>query len=110
MFFIGLASYYCRFVKEFASIAEPLNCLTRKNTHFQWHAEHQAAFDRLMHCLTTAPVLSYPLDHGGMILDTDTSNTGIRAFLSQMQDGVERLLALGSCRLTKTEQTYCTTR
>ncbi|KAG1957273.1 thy-1 membrane glycoprotein [Pimephales promelas] len=108
--FIGLASYYRRFVKDFASIAEPLHNLTKKNAHFQWHAEHQAAFDTLKHHLTTAPVLGYPLDHGEMILDTNASDTGIGAVLSQMQGGTERVLAYGSRKLTKAEQNYCTTR
>ncbi|KAG1925231.1 thy-1 membrane glycoprotein [Pimephales promelas] len=108
--FIGLASYYRRFVKDFASIAEPLHNLTKKNAHFQWHAEHQAAFDTLKHHLTTAPVLGYPLDHGEMILDTDASDTGTGAVLSQMQGGTERVLAYGSRKLTKAEQNYCTTR
>uniref|UniRef100_A0AAV2K8I4 RNA-directed DNA polymerase n=1 Tax=Knipowitschia caucasica TaxID=637954 RepID=A0AAV2K8I4_KNICA len=98
------------FVKDFASIAEPLHNLTKKNAHFQWHAEHQAAFDTLKHRLTTAPVLGYPLDHGEMILDTDASDTGIGAVLSQMQGGTERVLAYGSRKLAKAEQNYCTTR
>ncbi|CAI5656958.1 unnamed protein product [Oreochromis niloticus] len=94
--FIGLASYCRWFVKDFASIAEPLHTLTKKNAHFQWHAEHQAAFDKLKCRLTSAPVLGYPIDHGEMILDNDDSDTGIGAVLSQMQQGVERVLAYGS--------------
>ncbi|KAG1929325.1 hypothetical protein F2P79_022982 [Pimephales promelas] len=94
--FIGLASYCRRFVKDFASIAKPLHNLDKKNAHFQWHAENQAAFDTLKHHLTTVPVLGYPLDHGGMILDTDNSDTGIGAVLSQMQGGTERVSAYGS--------------
>ena len=108
--FIGLASYYRRFVKDFATIAEPLHNLTKKNAHFQWSTEHQSAFDTLKHCLTTAPILGYPLDQGEMILDTDASDTGIGAVLSQMQDGAERVLAYGSRKLAKAEQNYCTTR
>lgn len=108
--FIGLTSYYRRFVKDFASIAEPLHNLTKKKAHFQWHAEHQAAFNTLKLRLTTAPVLGYPLDHGEMILDTDASDTGIGAVLSQMQDGAERVLAYGSRKLAKPERNYCTTR
>eukprot|EP00064_Thunnus_orientalis_P001978 superscaffoldBa00000136_g1982 len=62
--FIGLASYYRRFVKDFATMAEPLHALTKKYARFQWTTECQAAFDRLKHLLTTAPVLDYPLDQG----------------------------------------------
>lgn len=108
--FIGLASYYRRFVKDFASIAEPLHSLTKKNALFQWRAEHQAAFDTLKHFLTTAPVLGYPLDDGEMILDTDACDTGVGAVLSQIQDGAERVLAYGNRKLSRAEQNYCTTR
>uniref|UniRef100_A0A8C7WS97 Reverse transcriptase RNase H-like domain-containing protein n=1 Tax=Oryzias sinensis TaxID=183150 RepID=A0A8C7WS97_9TELE len=108
--FIGLASYYRRFVKDFAAIAEPLHNLTKKNARFHWQAEHQASYETLKPRLTTAPVLGYPLDNGEMILDTDASNTGHGAILSQVQDGAERVLAYGSRKLAKTEQNYCTTR
>ncbi|KAJ8346760.1 hypothetical protein SKAU_G00281610 [Synaphobranchus kaupii] len=108
--FIGLASYYRRFVRDFASIAEPLHALTKKHARFQWTEKCQAAFNKLKRLLTTAPVLGYPLDQGNMILDTDASDVGIGAVLSQVQQGSERVLAYGSHKLSKTEQNYCTTR
>jgi hypothetical protein len=75
--FVGLASYYRRFVKDFASIAEPLHALTKKHAQFRWSEECQAAFNELKGLLTTAPILGYPLDQGNMILDTDASDVGI---------------------------------
>ena len=108
--FIGLASYYRRFVEDFATIAEPLHNLTKKYARFQWTSECQEAFDGLKQRLTTTPVLGYPLDEGNMLLDTDASDTGIGAVLSQVQQGRERVLAYGSRKLSKTEQNYCTTR
>ena len=108
--FVGLASYYRRFVKDFASIAEPLHALTKKHAQFRWSEECQAAFNELKGLLTTAPILGYPLDQGNMILDTYASDVGIGAVLSQVQQGVERVLTYGSCKLSTTEQNYCTTR
>ncbi|XP_062374552.1 uncharacterized protein LOC134062534 isoform X1 [Sardina pilchardus] len=108
--FIGLASYYRRFVQNFATIAEPLHNLTKKYARFQWTSECQEAFNKLKQLLTTTPVLGYPLDEGNMILDTDASDTGVGAVLSQLQQGRERVLAYGSRKLSKTEQNYCTTR
>ena len=108
--FVGLASYYRRFVKDFASIAEPLHALTKKHAQFRWSEECQAAFNELRGLLTSAPILGYPLDQGNMILDTDASDVGIGAVLSQVQQGVERVLAYGSRKLSTTEQNYCTTR
>ncbi|XP_061754270.1 uncharacterized protein LOC133551511 isoform X2 [Nerophis ophidion] len=108
--FVGLASYYRRFIKNFACIAEPLHALTKKHVQFHWSEECQLAFDDLKSRLITAPILGYPLDKGDMILDTDASDVGIGAVLSQVQQGVERVLAYGSRKLSKTEQNYCTTR
>uniref|UniRef100_A0A3B1IQI2 Gypsy retrotransposon integrase-like protein 1 n=1 Tax=Astyanax mexicanus TaxID=7994 RepID=A0A3B1IQI2_ASTMX len=108
--FVGLAAYYRRFVQDFATIAKPLHELTKKHVRFQWTPECQAAFEELKSSLTSTPVLGYPRDHGNLILDTDASNFGIGAVLSQVQDGAERVLAYGSRRLSSTEQNYCTTR
>ncbi|KAL6458845.1 hypothetical protein MHYP_G00323170 [Metynnis hypsauchen] len=108
--FVGLAAYYRRFVPDFATIAKPLHELTKKNARFRWTPECQDAFETLKSSLTTTPVLGYPCDSGDLILDTDASNFGIGAVLSQMQDGAERVLAYGSRRLSSTEQNYCTTR
>lgn len=57
--YIGLASYYWRFVQYFPSIAKPLHNLAKKNACYQWHAEDQAAFDKLKlkYRLTLAPIL-----------------------------------------------------
>ncbi|KAL7883473.1 hypothetical protein SRHO_G00011310 [Serrasalmus rhombeus] len=108
--FVGLASYYRRFVKDFAAVAQPLHALTRKYARFQWTVECQEAFEELKNRLTSAPVLGYPLDTGNIILDTDASDFGIGAVLSQVQNDEERVLAYGSRRLSQTEQNYCTTR
>ena len=42
------------------------------------------------------------------ILDTDGSQTGIGAVLSQIQDGDERVIAYASRSLNKSQQKYCT--
>lgn len=48
--------------------------------------QDQQAFDKEL--LTSAPILVYPMVSGDLILDTDTSNFGIGAVLSQMQQRV----------------------
>ena len=96
-------------VKVFASVAELLHALIKKNARFQCTETCQAAFNKLKCLLTTAPVLGYPLYQGNMILDTDASDVGIGAVLSQVQQGTEWVLAYGSCKLSNTEQNYCTT-
>ena len=70
----------------------------------------QNAFERLRHCLTTAPVFAHPDFTKPFILDTDASGTAIGAVLSQVQDGREKVIAFARRSLTKTERKYCVTR
>ena len=109
--FLGLANYYRRFVKDFALISKPLQRLTEKYAPFEWTIGCQNAFDELRKRLVSSPVLAYP-DYGRrFILDTDASDVGIGAVLSQVSDcGSERVIAYASRLLTRPEQRYCVTR
>ena len=107
--FLGLAGYYRRFIPDFSTVASPLTNLTRKRTKYVWTPVHQAAFNKLKQLLTTAPILAYPDNHSEFILDTDASNTGIGAVLSQIQNGEERVVAYASRTLNKHQIKYCTT-
>jgi hypothetical protein len=56
--FLGLAGYYCRFIKEFSKIAKPMTQLLEKGKEFKWSEECQASFEELRKRLTSAPVLT----------------------------------------------------
>jgi len=58
--FFGLASYYRKFVQNFASNAEPLSALTKKGVRFSWSPEAQQAFERLKRALAETVTLAYP--------------------------------------------------
>jgi len=108
--FLGLASYYRRFVPSFAALASPLHALSAKNQRFNWTEECEGAFMHLKRALTTSPILAMPVDGDSFILDTDACDFSIGAVLSQVQDGVERVIAYASRSLSKTEKNYCVTR
>eukprot|EP00731_Ephydatia_muelleri_P009815 Em0005g401a len=105
--FLGLANYYRRFIKSFALIAKPLQYLTEKNAPFEWTAACQKSFDDLRKCLTSAPILAYPDHSKPFLLDTDASDVGIGAVLSQIPESV---IAYASRSLSRQEQKYCVTR
>ena len=108
--FLGMCSYYRRFIRDFASEAKPLHCLTEKGRKFLWTKEAQIAFETLRNRLITAPILALPDITKRFILDTDASNNAIGAVLSQEIDGRERVIAYASRTLTKAERKYCVTR
>ncbi|KAJ8351912.1 hypothetical protein SKAU_G00233880 [Synaphobranchus kaupii] len=108
--FLGLASYYRRFVRDFATLASPLHHLTDKCRPFVWQEGQSMAFDQLRVALTEAPVLAYPDAQRPFIVDTNASNTGVGAVLSQMDEDGERVVAYYSRALGKAERNYCVTR
>ncbi|MEL7308647.1 MAG: ribonuclease H family protein, partial [Pseudomonadota bacterium] len=57
-----------------------------------------------------APILTLPSKHGKYVLDTDASHGAIGAVLSQVQNGVEKVIAYASNKLTKSQKSYCITR
>ena len=53
--FLGLASYYRKYVKGFSKIASPLTELTRKDVKFVWSETCERSFQELKKRLVTAP-------------------------------------------------------
>lgn len=108
--FLGLCSYYRRFIQNFAAVAKPLHRLTEKGRKFLWNKEAQEAFEVLRNKLITGPILALPDITKPFVLDTDASNEAIGAVLSQNIDGTERVIAYASRTLTKSEKKSCVTR
>ena len=108
--FIGLCSYYRRFIHDFAVVAQPLHFLTRKNVPFCWTDECQQAFEELKRRLVSSPILALPADEGQYILDTDASAYAIGAVLSQVQEGQEKVISYASRLLSTAERNYNVTR
>ena len=107
--FLGLASWYRRFIHNFATIAAPLTALTRKNARWKWGDPEQTAFDQLKRTLTTAPVLACPDFGRQFVLQTDASATGLGAVLTQYFPEGERVIAYASRTLQPAERNYSAT-
>ncbi|GBN88600.1 Retrovirus-related Pol polyprotein from transposon 297 [Araneus ventricosus] len=108
--FLGLSTYYRRFVKNFSTIARPLHKLTEAKSNFNWTEECEKSFNSLKQALTSSPILTFPRNDKDFILDTDASNEGIGAVLSQIIVNEERVIAYFSKSLGKPERNYCVTR
>jgi hypothetical protein len=103
--FRGLCTYYRRFIPGFANIAKPLTKLTEPKKTFKWTSEVEAAFKTLKESLCTALILAYIQPGERFIVDTDATNVGIGGVLSQVQDGMKRVIAYYSKMLNKAETT-----
>ncbi|KAL5509240.1 hypothetical protein EMCRGX_G004577 [Ephydatia muelleri] len=108
--FLGLVGYYRKFVSNFAATAKPLYRLTERGREFIWTTECEAAFLKLKSRLVSAPILAFPDFTKMFILDTDASQSGVGAVLSQLHDGQERVVAYASRVLSKAERQYSVTR
>jgi hypothetical protein len=84
--FLGLASYYRRFIANFAEIAKPLHNLTEKDATFAWTNESDRAIKKLKEVLCSAPILVFPREGAEFILDTDASGESVGAVLSQKSE------------------------
>lgn len=82
--FLGLAGYYCKFIKDFGTIAAPLTKLLKEG--FRWCAEAQAAFGALKAALITAPVLQMP-GFGTRFIKCDASGSSFGVVLLHQGDG-----------------------
>ena len=108
--FLGLTSYYRRFVPKFAEIARPLHKASETSTKFEWTPEAQDAFESLKLKLTSTPILAFPCLREPFVLHTDASQFAMCAVLAQMQDGKERAICYASKSLSKSQTIYSATR
>lgn len=108
--FLGLASYFRRFIRKFATIASPLNQLLQAGTPYVWSSECQHAFEALKSALTSGPVLSHFDDRKPIILHSDASGHGIGAVVLQSDAHLkERRVAYASRSLTPAGRNYTIT-
>ncbi|GBG76327.1 hypothetical protein CBR_g22074 [Chara braunii] len=105
--FLGLASYYRRFIKGFAGIAKPLTNLLKKEEQLIWTPECEAAFRALKEALTSAPMLARPDPTRPFALYTDWQPQAISAVLTQHdKDGREHVIEYASKTLSQAQANY----
>ena len=80
--------------------------MERKKGPVKWEKEHQEAFDKLKELCTKAPILAYAKYKEPFRVYTDTSEIGLGAIISQVQKGVEHVIAYANRSLNKAERRY----
>lgn len=106
---LGMASWYRRFIPDFSTIIAPMTSLLRKSQKFCWTNECTRALERIKTCLVSAPILTCPDFERSFDVQTDASNYGLGAVLTQNYPDGDRAIAYISRSLSKTERLYSTT-
>ena len=81
--FLGLISFLCRYIRDFAQIAVTSNALLRKGESWQWGDTEEYAFEKLKSRCTDVPVLAIPWRDGKLVLRTDASRYAMDCALYQ---------------------------
>jgi hypothetical protein len=102
--FLGLASYYRRFISNFSKIVNPVTLLLKKENKYVRSNTCDEAFKHLKKLLTTPPVLSLPDTTKPFDVYCDASGTGLGSVL--MKEG--RVISYSSRQLRRHEDHYPT--
>ena len=106
--FVGLCSYYRRFVRNFAKHAAPLNRLMGKYVAFEWTVDCETSFTYLKDMLSSAPIVALPDFSVPFKVFTDASKEAVGAVLAQVKEGVEHVVAYASQTLNQTQRRWST--
>lgn len=107
--FCGTASWYRRFIQNFAERMYPLTSLLKKRKRFEWTEEASRALEDIKSCLVTSPILTCPDFSKEFIISCDASGVGIGAVLGQTLDQGEVVVAYASRTLGRNEQKFSAT-
>ena len=109
MRFLGMASFYRRFCKNFSAVSAPLTKLLEKDQNYIWGDDQQEAFHKLKGLLMNTPVIAAPDFTKPFKLATDASDLAVGAVLLQEDEsGIEHPVAYFSKKLTKSQRNYST--
>lgn len=105
--FLGLASFFRRFIRNFSIIAKPLTHLLKKDSKFVWSDEQENAFVHLKKELVQRPTMALYNPEAETEVHTDACRIGIGAILLQRTDsGPFRAVAYFSRQTSNDEQKF----
>lgn len=105
--FLGLSGYFRRFIKDYATLVEPLTRLTRKDVKWVWGPNQEQAIAAIKIILTKEPILTIFNPKLKTELHTDASSIGVGAILFQFDDkGNRSVVSYFSKQTTNDQRQY----
>lgn len=81
--FLGMCNYLCKFIPQYSKTTEPMRNLLRKDIEWNWGINHAQAFLEIKKKLSCSPTLAILDNKGPIVLQTDSSKSGMGACLLQ---------------------------
>ena len=105
---LGMTNFCCRFIKNYATLIQPLRELTKKDVPFEWRGEKERALEKLRDALLNASENAYFDSTKKTEAFTDASPVGVPAVLTQkeLNSDERKIIAYASRALSPTEQNY----
>ena len=104
--FLGLASYYRKFIHGFSQLAKPLTDLTKDKVKWRWEDKERNSFLALKAAMASAPILRLPDFERQFVVTTDASDVAVGAILEQDFGSGLQPIAFASRKLNPTEVRY----
>ena len=82
--FIGICTYYRKFVKMFSKMTSPLTDFTKKDD-FKWNQEAEKAFQKMKEVMISCPILALPDFSKPFVVECDALGEGVGVVLKQGQ-------------------------
>ncbi|KAG7304531.1 hypothetical protein JYU34_011480 [Plutella xylostella] len=104
--FLGLISYFRKFIRNCAVLSSPLTNLLKKDSTWKWEDEHNQCFLNLKSALTQDNILVIFDPEKDSVLYTDACREGIAGILMQVTDEGEKPVHYYSRQTTEDEKRY----
>lgn len=105
--FIGLLTYYSKFIPNLQSLITPLHDLTRKDVTFYWNKDCETIFKKCKDLIKNSPILAHYDPKLPLTIVCDASPYGVGAILNVIDNnGVERPVFMVSSTLSQAEKNY----
>ena len=107
--FLGHASFYRRFIKDFSKIARPLCRLLEKDTKFNFDESCQSSFEEIIFRLVESPIMAKLNWNKEFKIMCDASDYAMGAVLGQKIEKMFRAIYYASKTFNEAQENYSTT-
>ncbi|XP_062710558.1 uncharacterized protein K02A2.6-like isoform X1 [Aedes albopictus] len=104
--FLGLVTYYAKFIPNLSSRISCLYSLLKKNVKYNWSAECDRAFNECKHCLLKPKLLEYFDPEKPVVIVTDACSYGLGGVMAHVVNGEERPVCFASFSLNNAQKNY----